>query len=248
MNVHGMVRSAGRFIAKHSTKILTVSSACGVVTTAALSGEARLKMDQLLRQLRAKYKGDIPKSELIKAIATVYAPTFISGGLTITSIICTYKAEARKHALIASLYSASEAALREYQSKVIEEIGEKKEMKIRDKVISDKIEANPPDEKTVIITGTGETLCYDVYSDRYFKSDIEKIRKIENDVNRRIFSEMWVTLNEVYYDLGLKRVKYGDVIGFNVDNMLHFHFSSHISPDGKPCLTVGFELGPIPYR
>lgn len=248
MNFHRMMKSVSRFINKNSTKILTITSACGVVSTAALSGEARLQLDKLLKQLRAKYNGNIPKSELTKAVLSVYAPTAISGGLTIASIICTYKIEARRHAVIASLYSASEAALREYQNKVGEIVGEKKALQIRDEIVNDKIEANPPNDKEVIITGIGETLCYDLYSDRYFKSDIENIRKIENDVNKRILSEMWVTLNEVYFDLGLKRVKYGDQIGFNVDNMLHFHFSSHISPNGQPCLTIGFEGGPMPYR
>jgi hypothetical protein len=172
------------------------------------------------------------------------------GGLTIFGIIWSHRIDARKNAVIAGLYSASELALKEFQSKTIEEIGEKKVEQIRDKIAKDHLDKNPMSNNEIIITGLGDVPCYDTWSGRYFKSNIEKIRATENVINHEILagSEMWASLNQLYYELGLPPVKSGEEMGFDVDHMLHFQFSSHIADNGQPCFVIDYTVVPRDYK
>lgn len=83
-----------------------------------------------------------------------------------------------------------------YQEKVVETIGEKKEQQIRDEVAKEQVAKNPVSKNEVIITGGGETLCYDSLSGRYFKSDIEKLRKAVNELNHTMVNDMCASLND----------------------------------------------------
>lgn len=116
----------------------------------------------------------------------------------------------RRNAALATAYTLSESTLKEYQEKVVETIGEKKEQSIRDSVSKDKMVKNPVRE--VILTESGgNTICYDVLSGRYFKSDRDKITRVMNELNRQMRDEMYVTLNDFYYELGLDGTKMGDI-------------------------------------
>ena len=234
---------------KHSNLILTCLNVGGVVSTTLLGMEARSKADILMADLRDKYYPDEPPiKEILKTVGPVYIPTVISGSLTIGCAIGQNRVSHKQKMALASLYTASEVAMKEYQAKVVEMIGEKKEQKVRDEIAKDHAQQTPMINSQVIVTGKGDNLILDDWSGRFFKSDIEKIRRVENDVNRSIISNMWVTLNEVYYEMGLEPIKLGNTMGWNIDRMLRFRFSSQIAPNGDPCLVVTFEQPPVPYN
>lgn len=69
---------------------------------------------------------------------------------------------------------------------MIETIGEKKEQTVRDAIAKEHIEKDPVENKEVIVLGRGSTLCYDSVSGRYFKSDMETIKKAENELDARL--------------------------------------------------------------
>lgn len=242
-------KNVGRIISKNSPTILTGMAVAGLVTTVVFAIKATPKALEILDQekiLRKDYDDDRPitKKDVVKLTWKTYLPTFLMGTGTIACIVFANKINLRRNAVLASLYGLSETALKEYQNKVIETIGENKERKIKDEIIGDKIKNNPPKESSIILTGKGDTLCYDVLSGRYFKSDIENIRKIENETNKRLLSNMWVSLNELYLDLGLPAIDLGRDIGWDVDNMLEFHFTSKLTEDGKPCLVIDYAVDP----
>jgi hypothetical protein len=166
------------------------------------------------------------------------------GGVTVACIIGANSINLKRNAALASVYSITEATLKEYQSKVIETIGEKKEQAVRDEIAKDHLAKDPVSKKEVILTGKGEVLCYDSISGRYFKSDMEKLRRLENDFNKTLLTEMYVSLNDVYYEMGLKGIKIGDDIGWNVDSLIEFNFSSQLTDDGQPCIVVDYLVGP----
>ena len=77
-------------------------------------------------------------------------------------------------------------------------------------------------------------------SGRYFESDIEKLRKAVNDLNRRMRDEIQITLNEFYYEIGLDSIKIGDSLGWDIDKgYIELEFSSQLDKDGVPCLVIG---------
>jgi predicted metal-dependent phosphotriesterase family hydrolase len=160
-------------------------------------------------------------------------------------IIGASSVNTRRNAALATAYSLSESAFKEYREKVVENIGDKKEQTIKDAIAKEKIEKNPVQNTEVILTGKGETLCYDVVSGRYFKSDIDRLKKAENKLNRQMRDEMYISLNDFYYEIGLDNIKVGDNLGWNIDDgYIDLRFSSQLATDGTPCLVIDYGYGP----
>ena len=184
-------------------------------------------------------------TEVVKATWKYYLPAAITAAVSTACIIGGCSENMKRNAALATAYSLSETALKEYQHKVVETIGEKKEEAVRDAIVQDKVKANPVKSNEVIITSKGETLCYDAYAGRYFKSDIEKIRRIENELNKRMLSEHWISLNDYYFELGLKATDAGDDLGWNLNGgLIDTHFSPVLDDDGNPCLAISFHVAP----
>lgn len=187
----------------------------------------------------------LKKKEIVKLTWKCYIPTAAVGLATIVCIIGAHNIHLRRNAALASLYSLTENAFKEYQAKVVETIGKNKELKVRDDVTADTIKNNPIGDKQVIFTGKGETLCYDSMSGRYFKTDIEKVRRIQNHLNRDLMSEMFISLNEFYNELGLSNIKLGEEMGWHIDKgMIDISFSAQLTDNEEPCLVLNYELTP----
>lgn len=183
--------------------------------------------------------------DVVKVTWKYYLPAAVTAVLATACIIGGCSENMKRNAALATAYSLSETALKEYQQKVVETIGEKKEEAVRDAIAQDKVRENPVQNNEIIFTGKGETLCYDAYAGRYFKSDIEKIRRVENELNKRMLSEMWISLNDFYYELGLKPTDGGDDLGWNIDGgFIDTHFSAVLDADNNPCLAISFHVAP----
>lgn len=109
------------------------------------------------------------------------------------------------------------------------------------------MEKNPA-SSAVIITGGGDTLCYDVRNDRYFMSTYDKIKRAENNVNRTLNMSDYISLNEVYDELDLKHTQEGSTLGWrSIDLMpsgLEIEIGTHLTDDGRPCLAIEFSENP----
>ena len=233
---------------KHSPELLTGIGIAGMVTTVVLAVRATPKALRLIDEKKADIpeEENIPRIEAVKAAWKVYVPAVLTGILSTICLIGANSVNQRRNAAIAAAYSLSESALKEYREKVVETIGERKEQAIRDDIAKDRITGNPVRE--VIVSDRGSTLCYDSLSGRYFKSDIEKLRRIANDLNRRMRDEMFISLNDFYCavdnpDLG--PTKLGDMLGWNIDKgYIDLNFSSQLTTDGTPCLVLDYTVVP----
>ncbi len=263
LNVIKVIKGLRFGLQKHSPEILTGIGIAGMVTTAVLAVRATPKALLLLEQEKQRKNDELKAAanetdsteceeieklkpvEAIRVAWTCYIPSAVTGVLSIACLIGASSVNARRTAALATAYSLSESALKEYQEKVIETIGEKKEQGIRDSVAKDKLKRDPVVNKEVIITGKGETLCYDSITSRYFKCDIEKLRKVENMLNKRLLSEMYISLNEFYYEIGLNQTDIGDDLGWNIeDGLVDLEFSSQLAEDDTPCLVIGYRVSP----
>lgn len=229
------------FTVKHSPEILTGIGIAGMLTTTVLAVKATPKALMLLEDAEDE-KGDIlTVPEKVKAAWKPYIPAAVTGVSSIVCMIGASSVSTRRTAALAAAYQISETALSEYREKVIETIGEKKEQVVREKVAEKKIQENPVSQREIIITEKGGTLCYEPLSDRYFKSDIEFLRKAENSLNKRIIHDVGgsVSLNEFYDELNLHRTDLGNDLGWNSDRLIELDLTSHISDDGTPAIVVG---------
>lgn len=142
-------------------------------------------------------------------------------------------------------YAISDATFREYREKTKEIVGEKKEKDIKEAAAKELMDKNPLAGREVIITGKGDTLCFEKISGRYFRSDIETLRRIENRLNKRMITESFISLNELYLEMGLDAIELGDELGWHIDRgYIGMQFSAQLTDVGDPCLVVDFDVMP----
>lgn len=141
---------------KHSPEILTGIGIAGMVSTTVLAVKATPKalllienekkeQNRILREeALAQHKEAIPIIERLKPIDAIkvawkpYIPAAITGTLSVACLIGASSVNIRRNAALATAYSLSETALRDYREKVVETIGEKKEQVIREHVAQKK--------------------------------------------------------------------------------------------------------------
>ena len=88
-------------------------------------------------------------------------------------------------------------------------------------------------------------LCYDTISGRYFRGDIEKIRRAENQLNLRMRDELFISLNELYSELGLPHIDAGEKLGWNIDKgYITLRFTYGPAENDEPCLILGYDVQP----
>lgn len=234
----------GKFL-ENSPHILSGLAVAGLISTTTLAIRATPKALLLIESEEHELNAKLTTLEIIKLTWKCYVPACAVG---LTSIFCIIQANSislKRNAAIASMYTLTEAAFQEYQAKVVETIGKNKELKIRDDVSSDKIKNNPHSTSEIIFTGKGEVLCYDSLTGRYFKSSIEQIRQAINTLNKHLMSNMFITLNELYYAIGLSSTELGDLLGWNIEKgLIEPTFSTQISDMGEPCLVISYNMTP----
>lgn len=232
----------------NKTTILTGIGVAGTVTTAVLSGRAGWKAGRQY-ETREQVLEDFENTELTtKDYIIGYAPHFIPAvgtcALTVTAIVMANRLSAKETAAMAAMYSMSDKTFQEYKTKVQEKLGQNKETALRDEIAQKRVDDNPPDNRTVIITGTGDVLCYDVLTDRYFTSTVETIKRAENEINAEILNHDMVSLTRFYEEIGLKVTPYSDSVGWNLENRCEIDLSTVMSKDQQPCISVDFKRWP----
>lgn len=245
-NLKSIARSVRLAASKHSPEILTGIGIAGMMSTTVLAVKATPKACKLIEaKKKEEHKDKLSAIDTVKTTWKCYVPAAVIGVMSTGCLIGASSVNARRNAALATAYKLAETSLNEYREKVVETIGEKKEQLVRDKVAEERVKNNPVTTNEVIITEKGNTLCYDTISGRYFKSDIEKLRRAENDLNERLFGEMYISLNEFYDAIGLNRTRIGDDLGWNIHyGKIKLDFSSQIADDGTPAVVMDYRVAP----
>lgn len=236
---------------RHSPEILTGIGIAGMVTSTVLAVRATPKaLDLIAERQHEVVDGNLTFSKLttmetVKTAWKCYIPAVLVGCTSIACLIGASSENVRRNAALATAYTLSESALKEYQEKVVETIGEKKEQSVRDNVAKEQLNKNPVSNNEVIVTKKGDTLCYDPISGRYFDSDIDFLKRAVIELNRQLLDDVYVSLNDFYYEIGLSNNKAGDILGWCVDDgRIDPRFSSALADDGRPCLVLNYTVAP----
>lgn len=257
-------RNVAMNLKKHSPEIMTGIGIAGMATSTVLAVRATPKALMLIEEEKrrlnadirqaAKANGDevIPVIDKLKPIDTVkttwkcYIPAAAMGTVSMACLIGACSVSVRRNAALAAAYTLSESMLKDYRGKVIETVGEEKEKEVRKAVAKEQIERNPVENNEVIITSTGDDLCYDVLSGRYFKSDISKIKQAVNEINRQLLFDTYVSLNSFYYAIGLDGTKIGDDLGWTVEKgLIELDFDAKLDAGGTPCVVLDYTNMPF---
>lgn len=245
-NLSILAKSVAMTMVKHSPAILSGLAAGGVVATAIMAVRATPEATRRLEALDLEAEGEAPVliQDKIFAVWDLYLPAAGFGTLTITAILLSSRIQSKRLAMAVSAYSMAEAALHEFQDAVLETTDEKTLESVRDLVSQKTIESRPLGETNVIHTGSGETLCYDPWSARYFYSSHEELCRAQNKVNHRLINDVWVTLNELYSEIGLEHTRAGETFGWSPERLIDIRFRTMLAEERVPCIILDYVYDP----
>lgn len=243
---------AGQFLGDNASTILTAGGVIGTVTTAILTGKASFKAAELIAaeemvilEANGTSLGEMTKTEKVKLVWPLYIPPVIIGTATVGSIVAANMMSAKRAAALAAAYGISERNLREYKDKVQEKLTPNKKTQIDDEIAQDRVNENPPTKEVIILAG-GDVLCFDMHTGRYFRSNVERIKKAENHVNQELFNHQYASLSFFYDEIGLPPTSFSDEVGWNMGQtgVLEVQFSTTMTPEEEPCIAIDFTNPP----
>jgi len=237
----------------NSTTILTAVGVVGTVGTAVLTGRASFKAAELIAQKQHDLEEELKfpethvtqsKTEKFKLVWPQFLPPVATGIITVTSIVMANRISSKKIAALTIAGGISERALQEYKDKVVERLGARQDEKLRDEIAQDRVNKTPPTSAEVMMVGNGQVLCFDSLTGRYFNSTVEDIKRAENRVNYEIINFMNCSLSLFYEEIGLPPTVYTDSVGWNMNNHFEVKFSTVMSEDQRPCISIDFSRLP----
>lgn len=242
MNIPELAKNAGKIIQANSPSILSGLAVTGVVMSSVFAVRGTPRALQDIAHAASEQTAPLTRWDKVRLTWRYYVPALCMGAATIACIVGANSISARRNAALVSVYSLTEKALSEYKAKVVETLGEQKETAIRDSIAQDRVDATPLSSREVIITGGGDVLCFDPLSSRYFTSNIEAIRKAQNDINEQVINFSYATLNDFYQKIGINDTSLGEDLGWNTDKLLEVKFSPTMSEDDKPCISLDITM------
>lgn len=236
----GLIR---RGVKENAPIILSIAGGVGVVATAYLAASASFKAANVIR-FNEKDTGPASDrkqrvKERTKLVWKLYIPTGVSAVTSIACIAGANRVGIKKTFAAQAALAVSERAYSEYRDKVIEEFGPRKDQSIRDKVAADRVRDNPP--SPTIISGPGNVLCCELFTGRYFTSDMEKLRRAQNDINAKVLKHDYATFDDFYYIVGLNPTTESSRLGWTSDRQMELEFSTTLSEDQRPCITFEYN-------
>lgn len=230
---------------KHAPVILFGAGVVGVVATVVLASRATLKLHDVLDEAQevldqvsgleheSYSEKDRQRDTAIvyfktgAKIAGMYLPAFAVGAVSIACLTGSHVILTKRNLALTAAYAALEKGFRQYRDRVVKELGEDKDLEFRhgftEKTIAEDTDEGPV-TKTVKVLGDGYPSIYARYFDdscspwqrqpAYNRLFLECQQNFANDLLR---AKGWVTLNEVYEMLGMKRSQEGMIVGWVLD-------------------------------
>jgi hypothetical protein len=225
--------------------LLSAVAISGVVTTAYLTGKASVKANRIIEKeeanngAHAQFSGRV--KERVPLVWKLYIPAVGSGVITIGCILGANRINNARGAAAQAAFVLSERAYSEYRDKVIEEYGERKDQAIRNEIAEERVKKNPPPSQNVLVTGPGNVLCCELYTGRYFASDMENLRRASNALNSWMLKHDRASLEDWQDMIGLTPTSIAGDLGWTADRLMELEFTTIMTEDGRPCLAFDYN-------
>ena len=246
MNIHAIARQAVVAIRTHTPIILTSTAVAGVITTAVLTAKAAIKADRRMGH-ESHLENETKVAEIKQYVRVTWKdwlPPIGAGSLTIASIILAHYTQQKRYAALMGLYVLGEKAFTEYRESLEEVVDKNTADKVREKAATKAVNRDNEALENHIFERGETCLVFDSYSGRYFKSDIETIRRAENKFNKNLIDHMFGSLNELYAEIGIEGIVAGEDVGWNSDKLLEIDYEAVLTDNGLPALYIGFNSTP----
>lgn len=245
MSFNELLRSAQGGVSRNAPAILTGLGITGLLGTVVLAVAVTPQAHIDIQNAESEQTDPLTVLEKVKLTWKYYIPAGAVGAASVAALIGAQSVNSRRQAALVSAYTMSERMFREYRTKVTEEIGEKKEAAIQDKVAESRLVDSPPESGNIFVTGHGDYLCHDSLSGRYFTSTSTKVQEAVNEIQIRCINDMYASLNDFYTLLGIPPTPMGEDLGWTTDTKLSVYYSTHMSPDQVPVLSIEYRSLPI---
>ena len=246
MTIVSIAQKVLRTVEHNSPLIMTGLAVAGTVSTAVLAAKGAFEASSIIKQEENKHQVlwiQLPFKERFLLTWQLYIPAAGMGAITVACIVGAQSINSRRQAALVSGFTLVETAFKEYSEKVADKLGESTDQKIRDDIAKDRVHATEGQNNQVILVD-GSVLCFDSFTGRYFQSNMESLRKAQNDINLQCINDMYASQNEFYSKIGLGRTDVGEAVGWSTENVLELVFSTVLTDEGKPCLVLGYRRQP----
>lgn len=245
------LNNLARLAKKKAPTILTVLGITGFVSSTIMAVKVTPKAMEVLDEVEKELPEEMPAGKKIlckaKAVAPLYAPSILMG---LSAGYCVAKANKVNGERLGQVITACEVkdkVITEYQNKVIETIGEKKEREIRDEIAKDHVAQAPePTDSDILNVSTGTQLFLDSVTGQYFRSTRDDIYKAQIEFQRRLFIEGFMTHSEwlSFIDGVNDNSRLGSRIGYNAERGIDILLSVAEAPNGEPVTVIEYRTEP----
>lgn len=235
---------------KYSPEILIVMGVAGFGMTIVETVKATKKVEKALNDI------DIPeeasKKEEVwiktKTLAPIVTPPVVLG---ISSLGCfvganrIQSARLAKATVVYELYEMTNKKFNDYKEAVIEEIGEKKEAKVRDRVAEKELEENKYEIPQPM---TATNLFMESLTGQYFRSTREEVLQGVLRFQKALIVEDYLNVSEFFDYLEIEELHHTaltDACGFNSEQGIEVYFSVAKASNGEPCAVLEYRTLPV---
>lgn len=212
---------------RNSSTILSAVASIGVISTAILAAKATPKALDLIDQ--AEYeKGDkLTTLEKINVTGLCFTPAILSGIATISCIFGANYLNKKQQASLVSAYILLDRKFKDYRHGVQMEFGEYDD----DKDVDIKVYRHSMNPEDIIKPNDDEILVYDIFNRRYFNTTKEKLKEINHKINKKLHTEDYVCVNDIYKMLGEELLETGTAFGWSTQANFEISWETWIDFD-----------------
>lgn len=209
-----LIAQGAKLVKDYAPTILTGAAVSGVIFTAVFAKEGALEADKYVKENTTDDMTEDEKKLVKRDSLLCYAPAAVVAAGTIGCIVGANYFNFKKITALAAACSVAESALKENRSKIAELFGQDKLDKLDHAIAKDHV-LNSREE--IVETGKGQVLCCEGYlTGAKFRASEDWIRRCVNDFNELINLNTYASFNDWLSILGLREVKFGDEIGWNI--------------------------------
>lgn len=234
-------------VSKNAPTIMFAGGVTGVIATTVLACRGTLKLDKVLAEAEAKHqaadaiaadpqhpnytKSDAKKDhftvkvELAQDLVKIYGPAVIVGVVSVGLLTRSHVILNQRVTALGAAYTALDKGFKQYRARVVEELGEDKDLEFRHgtEVIKESVETSSG-TKTVehrVLTPTEGSIYGRYFDESTSKSysrepwkNLTFLKINQNYLNDQLKARGFLFLNEAYEQLGLSWTPEGQQVGW----------------------------------
>lgn len=252
MNIKPLFKGFWAWAKRHSGKLL----AGGAIISEVFGYYLMHKEAPIVRDRLDELDDDATWKEKFKVAAPVYLPAAVLLLVSSGCIIGGCVSGERKIALLTSLYSASEAAIRKCEDELVARVGPEQAKDVKQKAIREFVKDDTYDDNQIIYTNKGSDIFHEPFSGRYFTSDKKHVQEDIGEFERMIISEDEASVNDLFSCFGIPEVKLGKFVCYRAEKLfenksrrgLTVSYEGGIAPNGHSCVEIKFHDDPYLYN